>query len=211
MLGGRAAPAERRLPRERPEATEIGRNPSPSGHLEAESVSLGQPRGSCPVGMPREHAREKKQPEPVALDQSRGRKCPPRAFAQQPPCRPVMGARKGDGNRAESVALGMPRGRIRLPRGVPRQLSCRDAVKAREGDGNRAKIVAPGAPRGWGRHPWAAARQLACRDVTEACKGDGNQPESVTLGMPRGKIRLPRRLPRQSPSPAFRYYVAHED
>lgn len=101
---------------------------------------------------------------------------------------------------AESVSLGGLRGSS--------SAGCRESVRGRPGAGGGHR---PRAVSRQGRHPWAAARQPARRGATRASEGDGNQPESVTLGMSRGKIRLPRRLPRQPPSPAFRYHVAHED
>ena len=59
---------------------------------------------------------------PVALEQSRGKKRPPRAAARQPAQRDVVRAREGDGNRAKSVTLGAPHGRIRPPRRLLRHL-----------------------------------------------------------------------------------------
>ena len=72
---GRATPAERRVPRERARETEIGRNPSPLGHLAAESVPLGNSRGSCLDGLSRKRPKEKEAGGP----------CRPRAVSRQNP------------------------------------------------------------------------------------------------------------------------------
>ena len=76
-------------------------NPSPSATLTAAV------RTACHGSV----RRRRKQVGPVALEQSRGKKRPPRAAARQLPHRDAARAREGDGNRAESVTLGMPRGK----------------------------------------------------------------------------------------------------
>lgn len=89
-------------------------NPSPSATLTAAV------RTACHGSV----RRRRKQVGPVALEQSRGKKRPPRAAARQLPHRDAARAREGDGNRAKSVALGTPHGRIRPPRQLSRHLPC---------------------------------------------------------------------------------------
>lgn len=100
-------------------------NPSPLGSLAAAV------RTACHGSV----RRRRKQVGPVALEQSRGKKRPPRAAARQLPHRDAARAREGDGNQPESVALGAFRGRIRPPRQLSRHLPCgmsRNRAKATE-------------------------------------------------------------------------------
>ena len=149
---GRAAPAERRLPRERAKATGIGRKPSPSGRSAAAYPAgcRGSTRGrrksgeirrpwdasrqnpspsgrsaaACPAGCHGSTRGRNAQVGPFALGAFRGRRRRPRAAARQLTHRGTTGVCKGDGNQAKSVTLGAFRGKIRLPRGVPRHLPC---------------------------------------------------------------------------------------
>ena len=181
VLRGRATPAERRVPRERARETGIGRNPSPLGRSAAESVPLGNSRGTCLAGCHGSVRRRRKQAGPVALEQSRGKKRPPRAAARQLPHRDAARAREGDGNQPESVALGTPHGRIRPPRQLSRHLPCGMSR-------NRAKAT----EIGQNPSPSATLAAPALRDVTESREGDGNRAKSVPLGGFRGSRPLPR-------------------
>lgn len=151
-------------------------NPSPS------AASAAAVRTACHGSV----RRRRKQAGPVALEQSRGKKRPPRAAARQLPHRGVVRAREGDGNQPESVALGTPHGRIRPPRQLSRHLPCGMSR-------NRAKAT------GIGRNP-SPLGHLAAESVP---------PRRLLRHLPCRLLKTPATPAR--PHSAFRYHVAHED
>lgn len=179
-------PAERRVPRERAGETEIGRNPSPLGHLATGGVTLGAFRGSCPDGLSRKRPKEKEA----------GGSCRPRAVSRQEAspsgsraAAPPSGCRESTRGRRKPAGIRRPwdtSWQNPSPSATLAAPALRDVTESREGDGNRAESVTLGAPHGRIRPPRRLLRHLPCR----------------LLKTPATPVR---------PHSAFRYHVAHED
>ena len=179
-------PAERRVPRERARETEIGRNPSPLGHLMAESVSLGNSHGSCPDGLSRKRPKEKKAGgscRPRAVSRQEASPSGSRAAAPPSGCRESTRGRRKSGEIRHSWDTSWQNPSPSATLAAP---ALRDVTEAREGDGNQPESVTLGALHGKIRLPRQLLRHLPC-----------------------GLLKTPATPPR--PHLAFRYYVAHED